>query len=119
MKKKRGAQPENKNAFKHGIYSATFKAAEARLLDKMSITDLSSEIDLLRILNARYLESVNASSQPPDPEAQLSALRAVSHSTHAIIGLLRLQALASIKDQESDELRDQLFTPIDDKSKIA
>ena len=115
MKKKRGAQPANKNALKHGLYSAAFKAGEARFLDKMSISDLSAEIDLIRILNARYLESLKAGSQPPDPAAQLSALRAVSLSTHAITGLLRLQALAEIKDKESDELRDQLFAPLKDE----
>ena len=115
MKKKRGAQPGNKNALYHGYYSAAFKAQEVHFLDKMSITDLSAEIELIRVMNSRYLESLQAGSQPPDPEAQLSALRAVSLSAHAISSLLRLQTLAAAGDKANDELREQLFGPSDDQ----
>ena len=117
MKKKRGAQPANKNALKYGIYSAAYKAGLARCLEKMPVLDLPPEVDLIRILNARYLESVKAASQPLDPDAQLSALRAVSLSVHAITGLLRLQALAAVKHKESDEIMQKILsTPEDDQN---
>jgi hypothetical protein len=111
MKKKRGAQPQNKNALQHGFYSAAFKARELRFLDNMPFMDLSAEIELIRVMNTRYLESVNAGSHTPDPGAQLSALRAVTLSAHAITSLLRLQILNSVVNKQEDELRDQLFSP--------
>ncbi len=116
MKRKRGAQPENKNALRHGFYSSAFKARELQFLDKMPLTDLSAEIELIRVMNSRYLEAVKAGSQPTDPEAQLSALRAVTLSANAITSLLRIQALTAAMDEEEDALRDQLFSPPEDES---
>jgi hypothetical protein len=55
---------------KHGLYSAAYKAGKLHLLDKMSIMDLSAEIDLIRVANERYLESLKSNSQPLDPETQ-------------------------------------------------
>jgi hypothetical protein len=115
MKKKRGAQPANKNALKHGIYSAAYKAGVARLLEKMPVMDFSPEIDLIRILNARFLESVRSDSQHPGPDAQLSALRAVSLSLHAITGLLRLQALVAVNHKESDEIMQKVLSMPEDE----
>lgn len=50
-KKKRGAQPGNLNALKHGYYSKALTKAQAVLLqaaDKLPSDDLSGEIALLR-----------------------------------------------------------------------
>jgi hypothetical protein len=60
MKKKRGAQPGNKNSLKHGIYSSDTRFREARLLDTLPLTDLSPEINLYRALTDRYLDSLHA-----------------------------------------------------------
>jgi hypothetical protein len=114
MKNKRGAQPGNNNAFKHGFYSAAFEAEEARLLDGSSIDDLTAEIELIRVMNMRFLESLRSSLEPLDRETQLSALRAVTLSAQAITGLTRLQNLRSSADERSDEIMRQLVSLPDD-----
>ena len=103
MKRKRGAQPGNKNAFQHGLYSAAFKPEENRLLGGSSATDLTAEIELLRVMNTRFLESLPI-SQPLDPETQMSALRVVTLSSQAIMGLIRLQSQRSVANKEMDDI---------------
>ena len=103
MKKKRGAQPGNINAFTHGFYSSVFKAKERLLLSQLPTTDLAGEIELIRVTNYRFLEALNATHGPLDFETQLSALRAVNLSAHSIATLLRAHALGAMARRE-DEL---------------
>ena len=114
MKKKRGAQPQNKNAFKHGLYSAAFRSRETSLLDQVPLVDLLAEIDLLRVMKSRFLESVAASPGKLDPAAQLAALRVVSLSDQALACLLRLQSRRSPKDKEAEEVLQQLMALSDE-----
>ena len=114
MKKKRGAQPGNNNALQHGLYSAAFKAEENRLLGESSATDLTAEIELIRVMNTRFLESL-PTSQPLDSETQLSALRAVSLSTQTIMGLIRLQSQRTVANKEMDDIVQHISSlPVDD-----
>ena len=115
MKNKRGAQLGNDNAVKHGFYSAAFKDEEARLLDESQSADLTAEIELIRVMNMRYLESLKNSAEPLDPETQLSALRAVTLSAQAIIGLLRIQKLRAAADKDMDEIMKQFGSLPEDK----
>ena len=115
MKNKRGAQPGNNNAFKHGFYSSAFEADEARLLDESSDIDLTAEIELIRVMNIRYLESLKSAGQPLDPDVQLSALRAVTLSAQAITGLIRLQNLRLSADKNIDEIMQRFASLPDDK----
>jgi len=115
MKKKRGAQPSNKNALKHGIYSAARKAADARFINSMPKVDLLAEVDLIRVMKSRFLESIQASPEPLDPQTQLSALRVVCLSSQAITSLLRLQSLRGVKDTESDEIVQKLLSLPEDE----
>jgi hypothetical protein len=87
---KRGAPPGNHNALKHGFYSAHFKQAEGRILSRMSVADLTAEIEVMRIGTRRFLEAQAA--LPPgalDFEAQLSALRAITLGVESINRLVR------------------------------
>jgi hypothetical protein len=93
MKGKRGAPLGNHNAYKHGFYSAGFKAAEKRLLSEVPTADLSAEIQLIRVTSLRFLQAMNAASQPLDFATQLSAPRALNLSAHSITSLLRVQVL--------------------------
>lgn len=47
--KKRGAQPGNKNALRHGFYANKFTTDENARLDSQQATDLTAEIALLRV----------------------------------------------------------------------
>ena len=78
MTRKRGAQPGNRNAFKHGLYSAHFKQAERDRLDRVPDADLSNEIGLIRVELLRYLEAEALADGQIDYETRLQALRAVS-----------------------------------------
>lgn len=112
MKKKRGAQPGNKNALKHGFYTEAYKVDVSRLLDKLPIQDLSAEINLIRVLSDHYLDSLHAGSEPLDRETKLTALRAVCLSMHTVARLQRLNTMALIMNEKSDELEKKLLKPM-------
>ena len=46
---KRGAQPGNQNARKHGFYSMTFQARDLQLLDELPAADLTAEQSIWRV----------------------------------------------------------------------
>ena len=111
MQRKSGAPLGNHNAYKHGFYSAAFKAAEKRLLSEMPPEDLTAEIQLIRVTSLRFLEAINAAAQPLDFDTQLAALRALNLSARSITSLLRAQALhvaARELDADLDRFADQL-----------
>ena len=114
-KKKRGGQPRNKNAFHHGFYSAEFKARENQFLNETPATDLTAEIELIRVLTARYLDSVKTGAQPLDPETHLEALRAVTQGANAIHTCIRLQKVRAAADKEMDEMMEKFSSLPDDE----
>lgn len=97
---KRGAQPGNSNALKHGFYSSIFKDNERRLLSEVPLTDLTAEIELIRVTNKRFLEALQASKGTLDFETQLTALRAVNLSAQSIATLLRTQTLNMLRGDD-------------------
>lgn len=100
--KKHGAPLGNRNAFKHGFYSAAFKAEERRLLEQVPVTDLAAEIELVRVTSYRFIQALNAVARPLDIETQLAALRAVNLSAHSIASLLRVRAWTMSAAREAD-----------------
>jgi hypothetical protein len=98
MKKKRGTQPGNDNAYQHGFYSTVFKGHEPLGVDLMA------EVELIRAMNIRFLEALKSSTEPLDPETQLSALRAVALSAHAITSLIRVHHLHASADRQMDDM---------------
>ena len=84
-KRKRGGQPGNTNAFKHGFYTKNFSLAERRGLETVKGVVLGEEIALLRVLIRRFAEEI-LSSQAAAPiataeaEAATSRLSAVQHT---------------------------------------
>jgi hypothetical protein len=95
------------NALTHGYYSSIFRATERRLLDQIPLTDLSAEIELIRVTNKRFLQALAASKGDLDFETQLTALRAVNLSAHSIATLLRAHALTAAFNRDAAEaLRD-------------
>ena len=57
-KRKRGGQPGNKNALKHGFYRAYFRTAEKRDFNQDGYEDLNSEINLARAMARRLTKSI-------------------------------------------------------------
>ena len=60
-KKKRGGQPGNTNALKHGFYTKNFSLKERRGLQAIEGVVLSDEIGLLRVLIRRFAEQIKGS----------------------------------------------------------
>jgi hypothetical protein len=60
-RKKRGGQPGNTNAYKHGFYAKNFSLAERRSLQATNGVVLGDEIALLRVLIRRFAEQIQAS----------------------------------------------------------
>src|SRR5688572_17763585 len=87
--RKRGGQVGNRNAFKHGFYSELFKQAERENLSKIQNTDLSNEIDMLRVQLHRYLESEADVLNEINYETRLQALRTVSLAAESLTRLIR------------------------------
>jgi hypothetical protein len=61
--RKRGGQPGNTNALKHGFYSQHFKAAEAMDLEGFPQESLQDEVAMLRVMIRRVVE---LASNPED-----------------------------------------------------
>ena len=59
--RKRGGQPGNTNALKHGFYTKNFSLAERRGLQATEGVVLGDEIGLLRVLIRRFAEQIQAS----------------------------------------------------------
>ena len=98
-----GAQPGNHNALKHGYYSSLYKQSERHLLEQGSLTELSAEIELIRVTNKRFLQALQASKSELDFETQLTALRAVNLSAHSLATLLRAQALGNLYRRDIED----------------
>jgi hypothetical protein len=117
MKRKRGGQPGNQNALKHGFYSAGFKERELRALDSGSPEGLANEIELVRVAALRYLHALDAQAPADDLDAQLSALRAFSLGAMSINGLVRTQLILSRGGLLSPETMAHLFSVEGDRTR--
>jgi hypothetical protein len=60
-RKKRGGQPGNTNALKHGFYTKNFSLAERQGLEATKEIVLADEITLLRVLIRRFSDQILAS----------------------------------------------------------
>ena len=86
--KKRGGQPGNTNAIKHGFYAKNFSLAERRGLQVTKGVVLGDEIALLRVLIRRFAEQIQASQGVALMEsAQLLAV--ISEAMLRLASLLR------------------------------
>jgi hypothetical protein len=91
-KRKRGGQPGNTNAAKHGLYSRNFRSVELDDLPAAMAQDLTEEIAMLRIVMARVLALAAESEDLPTTAALLGSL---GHASTQLSGLLKTQRLIS------------------------
>jgi len=104
MSRKRGAQPNNKNAFKHGFYSQHFKQVEKRALESVSASDLSPEIELLRVNIDRLMQAYTATLDDHDTLTRAGILRIIALSSGSIASLRRTQIAFNFKQQEAQHI---------------
>ncbi len=86
--RKRGGQPGNTNAFKHGFYTKNFSLAERRGLQAAKGLVLGDEIALLRVLIRRFADQILA-SQGSAPSETAHHLAVISEAMLRLGGLLR------------------------------
>ncbi len=85
-KKKRGGQPGNTNALKHGFYTKNFSLTERRSLQEIEGVVLSDEIGLLRVLIRRFANQIKGSqgvslNDSAQAEADSIRISAVPHTS--------------------------------------
>jgi hypothetical protein len=90
-KRKRGGQPGNTNALKHGFYSHRFNNLELADLGTALSDGLTDEIALLRVIIRRVFEYADTDAQSLDTWSQ--ALNTLGAASTRLAGLLRTQQL--------------------------
>ena len=106
MPKKRGGQPNNKNAYKHGVYSKYFSTFESKALSDLPVTDVTNEIGLMRVQIDRFMQVYTTSLEGLDFEERMAALRTVTLAVGRIASLERIQSSAGKNlDQYSEFMR--------------
>ncbi len=113
--RKRGAQPGNLNALKHGFYSRQFRSREHIDLDALLTVDLNDEIHLLRILMRRALE---LSSDTEDLAECLATLKAISAASARLTNMLRVQKLIG-KSNDIPDLITQAIAEVNQELNLA
>jgi len=90
IQRKRGGQPGNKNAFRHGFYSPSFTSAEMRSLDSNVKGEFHDEINLARV-NANRLAELLKDYKTMPFEDVVSASNALTNYLDRIQSLSRAQ----------------------------
>ena len=111
--RKRGGQPGNTNAFKHGFYTKNFSPAERKGLQATEGVVLGDEIALLRVLIRRFAEQIQASQGTALMEsAQLLAV--ISEAMLRLGSLLRTDHM--LGGAQSDTLFKHLHLVLEELS---
>ena len=88
-KKKRGGQPRNSNAYKHGFYAGVFSSSERRLLEGDGADQLRHEETLLRILTRRTWRSMRTVRSSLPWQEYLFTVRTIGYTVFVIARLQR------------------------------
>jgi hypothetical protein len=88
--RKRGGQPGNSNAVKHGFYSQHYKPGEDEALSLLGEGGMQAEIDMLRVLMRRLF---GYAAEADDPAALAATLDSLANVSTTIAGLLKSQRL--------------------------
>ena len=108
MTRKRGAQPGNLNALKHGFYSRVYRETEHFDLNCLDITELESEINGLRVFIRRTMELADGVD---DLNTAISTLYALSMAASKVAMLARTQQL--LQGSQDDRISEALNIALD------
>ena len=84
--RKRGGQPGNLNALKHGFYSKQFQKSELAELEKAG--DLHEEIGMMRVVTRRLLD---AARECNDMGELINLLNTLGLASTRVAGLMKTQ----------------------------
>jgi hypothetical protein len=97
--RKRGAQPGNTNALKHGFYSRAFRSVDVLDLDSLELK-LEDEIAAARVAGRRMLE---LSEEMTEPMQSIRALAVFSTHLVHIASLIRTHAILTGNSNTTSE----------------
>ncbi len=121
MSKRRGGQPGNVNAVKHGFYSRRFRELEAEDLEAALRDGLGDEIDMMRVVIRRVFDYASeeagcpGSSEKSPSECLASwsgALSALGAASTRLAGLLRTQKLLGGNEGEAVSALSQALSEV-------
>ena len=98
--RRRGAQPGNTNALKHGFYSRTWKLSDTNGLDKLKSKSLDEEVALLRVYIRRLIEM---EQDDADLQTVQDLVRTLSLACQTILRMLKAQT--ELHEDDESELR--------------
>jgi hypothetical protein len=116
VKRKRGGQPGNNNAFKHGYYSKTFQTAEKTDLETTDSVHLTDEINMLRVFMRRVIEQSESADNLTE---SLYTLRTLSLASSTVNRLIKTQSINALREsgdaykkifESMNELSDKQYT---------
>ncbi len=108
---KRGGQPANLNALKHGFYASQYRLEELRKLEDLNEGDVTEEIALLRVLMKRVFVGLKDDIPLLD---YLRAVRVLSSADACLEKLNRTRGLRfgpSVISDAINQALDELFDP--------
>ncbi|RPI23015.1 MAG: hypothetical protein EHM70_23070 [Chloroflexota bacterium] len=91
-RRKRGGQPGNANALKHGFYSRRFKSGEVQDLETANPNGLKDEIAMLRVATRRVMDLADGLDTLDEA---IVVLRALGLAASRLAGLLKTQKALS------------------------
>ncbi len=107
--RKKGGQPGNKNAQKHGFYSKNFKPMEAEDLDFESPESLRNEAAMMRVMIRRVVELASGPESGTNLEEAITALNALGSASVRLASLLRAEKnLAAAKSNTAEAINQAL-----------
>jgi hypothetical protein len=95
-RRKRGAQPGNLNALKHGFYAKHFRSDELAELAQATTASLNGEIGLTRVAARRVLALLDEAERADDPVgSKVALLNAISMAALRVASLLKTKKYLS------------------------
>lgn len=108
-KRKKGGQPRNLNALKHGFYSNQFREGEITDLEVLISEGLQDEINMLRVITRRVLELANDVEQI---DIAVEILGALGLAAARLAGLLKVQKILCGDEGEVTKAISEALTDI-------
>ena len=110
--RKRGAQPGNHNALKHGFYSRNFKPAEAEDLEAASAEGLHNEVLMLRVMIRRVVELATNQVQGAGLGNAIAALNTLGTAAYRLAYLLEAEKKLAAGDSETSKALDKALDDV-------
>ena len=100
-RRKKGAQPGNLNALKHGFYSRQFRERELTDLEEIDAEGLENEIAMLRVMMRRLMERVNHCEDLDQLNAVVGTL---GMAASRLASMLRTESFIDKRQEIDDEI---------------